>query len=156
MSKRELYLKWIKTHDDVFMDMVRIYLGLGLIGKAIYFMANPDYFTRLMTQAGDLWFAPAMTVHYVILAHLVGGLFLILGLLTRLAAAIQVPILVGAVFYVYMPKMVSPGPRQDLEFSALVLFLLIVIMIRGAGRFSLDHYISRKSMMHPMSPRVMP
>jgi len=33
-------------------------------------------------------------------------------------------------------------PRQNLEFSALVLFLMLLILIFGPGRLSLDHYLS--------------
>ena len=97
-----------------------------------------------MNDVGELWFAPAIVIHYVILAHLCGGLCLGLGLLTRITALIQIPALMGAVFIVHLPKMNAIGPRESLEFSALVLFLLVLIVVRGAGRFSVDYYLSQK------------
>ncbi len=136
---------WIKTHGDIALDFVRIYLGIGLIIKAIYFMGHNDYLLQLMDTNGSLWFAPALMQHYLILAHLCGGICLLLGLFTRFAAVIQIPILFSALFYVHMPKMVaSMEARQNVEFDGLVLFLLILISIYGAGRLSLDYWLGKK------------
>ena len=137
-------MKWIETHADRLIDLIRIYLGIGLFIKAIYFMTHTEEAVRMVAQAGDLWFAPAAMIHYVILAHLMGGLFLALGLLTRIAAAVQLPILLYAVFYLHLPKMLAIGPRQNLEFSALVLFLLSMIFLYGSGRWSFDYYIFKR------------
>jgi len=77
-------------------------------------------------------------LHGVMLAHFVGGLLLTIGFLTRIAALVQVPILAGAVFFVHRQDgLFALG--QSLEFSALVLFLLVIIAINGAGKLSLDY-----------------
>jgi len=135
---------WVESHSDVIWDLVRIYLGIGLFLKAIFYLTHRDYLLQLMDNLGTSWFAPAAIAHYVILAHLFGGLLLALGLLTRVAALVQIPVLLAAVFYIYLPKMMFLEPRQNLEFSALVLFLLLLFAAFGAGRWSLDHYLSRK------------
>jgi putative oxidoreductase len=60
------------------------------------------------------------------------------GFLTRVAAIVQIPILFGAVFVIHRPDgLFALG--QSLEFSALVLLLLVVFAIAGSGRLSLDH-----------------
>ena len=100
---------------------------------------------KLVQDAGDLFIAPATIAHYVIPVHIVGGALLAAGLLTRIAALAQLPILIGAMFWVYLPKMVAVEPRQNLEFSALVLFLMILILIFGAGRWSMDHFLARRT-----------
>src|SRR5437773_1522565 len=135
---------WVETHSDIIWDLVRIYLGIGLFLKAIFYLTHRDYLLQLMDSMGTGWFAPAIMAHYVILAHLFGGLLMTLGLLTRVAALVQIPVLLAAVFYVYLPKMMFLEPRQSLEFSALVLFLLLLTAAFGAGRWSLDRYLSRK------------
>jgi len=135
---------WVETHSDIIWDLVRIYLGIGLFLKAIFYLTHRDYLLQLMDGMGTSWFAPAIMAHYVILAHLFGGLLMALGLITRVAALVQIPILLAAVFYVYLPKMMFLEPRQSLEFSALVLFLLLLTAAFGAGRWSLDHHLSRK------------
>jgi putative oxidoreductase len=135
---------WVESHTDIVWDLVRIYLGVGLFLKAIFYLMHPDYLVQLMDSMGTSWIAPAMMAHYVILAHLFGGLLMTLGLLTRIAALVQIPILLSAVFYIYLPKMMFLEPRQNLEFSALVLFLLLLTAGFGAGRWSLDYYLSRR------------
>lgn len=128
----------LNAHPEGFLCFVRIYLGIGLLAKAIFFMSNTDYFMNLISDSGQHWFAPVMVAHYVILAHFVGGLLLALGFMTRWAAAFQVPALIGAVFYVHMPKFFAMEARQNFEFSALVLFLLCLFTVYGGGRWSLD------------------
>jgi putative oxidoreductase len=136
---------WIKTHGDLALDMVRIYLGIGLMAKAVYFIYHMDYLLNLTESAGSFWFAPAFLVHYVIMAHLVGGFMLAVGLITRGAAVVQLPVLAAALFYVHLPKILSSvEARQDAEFAGLVLFLLCLITFYGAGRFSLDYAMGRK------------
>ena len=64
---------WIKTHGDLALDMVRIYLGIGLMVKAVYFMTHSEYLLQLMPVSGSAWLAPAMLAHYIILAHSSAG-----------------------------------------------------------------------------------
>jgi putative oxidoreductase len=136
---------WIKTHGDIALDLVRIYLGLGLMIKAVYFMNHTDYLLHYMDTMGSMWFLPALMVQYVVLAHLFGGLCLTVGLITRGAALIQLPILLVAMFAVHLPHIItSVEARQSLEFAGLVFFLLFLISIYGAGRWSLDYLLGRK------------
>ena len=136
---------WLHTHPDVMMDLVRIYLGVALFFKGIYFMANREALLQILEKAGSWSIAPTFIAHYVVPVHLFGGLLLALGLLTRFAAAAQLPILIGAVFYVHLPEMTLMGvePRQNLELSALVLFLTCLVFLHGSGRFSVDHLITK-------------
>lgn len=136
---------WIKVHGDLFIDLVRIYLGLGLFMKGLYFASHTDALETLMEQSGSLWFASATVAHFVILAHLAGGFFLAIGLVTRAAALVQIPVLAVAAFYVHLPKAFRAiESRQNFEFTTLILFLLVLISIYGAGRWSVDYLLARK------------
>jgi putative oxidoreductase len=144
MGKIERCKLWLRAHEDLFRDLVRIYLGAGLFVKAIYLMGHRDFLMQTISDSGSSWVAPAAMAQYVIVAHLVGGVLLMIGLATRIAAFAQLPILLGAVFYVYMPRMATVEPRQYFEFTALVAFLLFWLGVFGAGRWSVDYLISRK------------
>jgi putative oxidoreductase len=135
----------METHEDLFLALVRIYLGTGLFVKAVFLMSNRDYLVNLVDGLDNLWFAPAAIAHYIVPAHMAGGILLALGLFTRIAVLFQIPILIGAVFYLYMPQMTLLEPRQNLEFSGLVLFLLVLFGIFGPGRYSVDHILSRST-----------
>jgi len=136
--------RWLESRMDIVIDLVRIYVGVGLFVKGLYFLMHQEELKRLLEGADNLAFAQGAVAHYVIPVHLVGGLLLTIGLLTRLAALAQIPILIGAVFYVWLPHALVIEQRQNLEFSALVLFLLALIVVYGAGRFSVDYLLTRK------------
>ena len=139
---------WIKTHGDLALDMVRIYLGIGLMIKAVYFMTHAEYLAQILDNGSSLWFAPAILIHYIVLAHFCGGFCLALGMFTRTAALVQLPVLISALFYVHLPQMVaSVDARQSAEFAGLVLFLLVLLSVYGAGRWSVDYAWAKKQ--HP-------
>ena len=143
--------RWIESHMDIVIDLVRMYLGIGLFVKGIYFLMHQEELTKLLKGTDNMAFGLGAVAHYVIPIHLVGGLLLAVGLLTRLAALVQMPILIGAIIYVWLPEMPFFEQRQNLEFSALVLFLLTLIFVYGAGRFSLDYLITRKESRQPQA-----
>jgi len=121
------------------LDLIRCYLGIGLFVRGALFIAHPDVLFSYMERS-NRWFVPLALSHYVVMAHLCGGVLLALGLLTRWSAAAQIPPLLGAVFYVhYGEGLLSAG--QSLEFAGLVLFLLLVFTVTGAGAWSLDHVL---------------
>lgn len=136
------FIAWADAHRDDCFDVIRIYLGLALFARGLLLITNTPttFVVDLMQRAGQSWITSGILLHYVTLAHLIGGALLIVGLLTRVAAWVQVPILVGAVFVIHRPDgLFALG--QSLELSALVLFLLVVIGFAGAGRLSLDHVV---------------
>lgn len=144
MNKVTQFKQWISAHPDLFLDLVRIYVGTGLFVKAIHLMNHREHLLNVIEQAGPMMIAPVALAHYVLAAHLAGGVFLALGLITRVAALVNIPVLIGAVFYVYMPQVMAIEPRQHLEFSALVLFLLVLLAVYGGGRVSVDHALDRR------------
>ena len=134
------FLAWADAHRDTWFDCVRIYLGLGLLARGLLLITNTStgYVVDLMQRSGQSWLTNGILLHYVMLAHFVGGALLTIGFLTRIAALAQIPILFGAVFFIHRQDgLFALG--QSLEFSALVLFLLCVFAVSGAGRLSLDY-----------------
>ncbi|RYZ99346.1 MAG: DoxX family protein, partial [Sphingobacteriaceae bacterium] len=79
----------------------------------------------------------------VALAHIVGGFLIAIGLLTRLAVVIQMPILFGAVFFVNLTKNFSFF-NSELWLSIIVFMLLVLFWIVGSGPYSVDNMIKGK------------
>ncbi|HEY0969074.1 MAG TPA: DoxX family protein [Opitutaceae bacterium] len=135
-------IAWAESRRELWLDCVRIYIGLALFARGLLLVTNTStgFFVNLLERSGQSWLFTGTVLHYVTLAHFIGGLMLTVGFLTRIAAAIQIPILVGAVFFVHRQDgLFALG--QSLELSALVLFLLGVITVSGAGRLSMDHVV---------------
>jgi uncharacterized membrane protein YphA (DoxX/SURF4 family) len=74
--------------------------------------------------------------HYIVFAHLVGGFLLCLGILTRFACIIQIPVLIGAIIFINSDSGIF-RPFSELTLSILVLALLILFLIVGNGPWSL-------------------
>lgn len=133
---------WAESRHELWLDCVRIYLGIGLFvrGLILVFNVKTDLFNDLLARSEQTWLMSAAVLHYAALAHFVGGAMLALGFLTRIAALVQMPLLFGAVFLVHRGEGLM-AVTQSLEFAALVLFLLCVFLVNGAGRLSLDHAV---------------
>jgi len=141
MQKHD-FIAWAESRRELWLDCVRLYLGLGLFARGLLLITNTStgYFVDMLQRSGHNWLMTGMMLHYVMLAHFVGGALLAVGFLTRIAALVQIPILAGAVFIVHRSDgLFAMG--QSLEFSALVLFLLVVFLVSGAGPFSVDHAV---------------
>jgi uncharacterized membrane protein YphA (DoxX/SURF4 family) len=143
MNKWQQLIARAESHRELWLDLVRIYLGLGLFARGLLLISNTPfngYFIDLLQRANQPWLLNGLLLHYVILAHFVGGAMLTVGFLTRFAALMQIPVLAGAVFIVHRQDgLFAMG--QSLELSALVLFLLTIFCVSGAGRLSLDHAV---------------
>lgn len=139
MEKLRQFINWAEAHPKVWLDCVRIYLGLGLFIRGVFIITNTraEFILDLLKRMDFPWLVTVGVLHYISLAHLVGGLMLTVGLLTRIGAWVQIPILAGALFVHRSEGLMSGG--QGLEFAGLVLFLLVTFAISGAGPLSVDN-----------------
>jgi uncharacterized membrane protein YphA (DoxX/SURF4 family) len=152
MSHYRTIVDWITEHRAVALDLVRIYLGIGLFIRGVLF-AYESQGVGVLVDLSEFSFASAALAHYVTFAHLVGGLMLAAGLLTRLAALVQLPILAGAVFLVHLNQGLLTA-NQSLEFSALVLFLLAVVFVFGPGEWSADRHVFERESEQDEEPEI--
>ncbi|MEX2382812.1 MAG: DoxX family protein [Opitutales bacterium] len=137
MKKLHAIIRVLEDNRDMFFELVRIYLGVALFVRGMVFFTYEGDATFIDLVAANGWLSHAFLAHYIIIAHLAGGLLLAVGLLTRLAALIQIPILFVAVFFVHFDEgLFAAG--QNLELAALVLFLLVLVFLHGARRLSVD------------------
>ncbi len=127
---------WGDRHHPRWMDFVRIALGIFLIYKGIDFLRNMGDLITLMsikTSFGE--FSYILIGHLVVFAHIMGGIFIALGVLTRFACLMQIPILLGAVFLINRPGGMAE-PYSELLISLVVLILLFYFLIAGNGPLS--------------------
>jgi len=135
---------WGDHHHPKWLDIIRIGLGIFLCYKGIEFLGNMSIMLNLLTNKLSFGsFTVVMLSNYIAFAHLLGGFLLVLGLLTRFACLIQIPILLGAIFFIN-----SSGdmlkPFSELSLSILVLLLLIYFLIAGNGPWSFDKMAAKE------------
>jgi len=130
--------KWSTTHHPRWLVFLRVILGICLILKGISFMSDTVHLESLLAETSITnlsgWIAIVITW-----LHLLGGFFIIVGLFTRITTLLLIPILLGAVLLVNLPKGIF-APGSEFGFSLAVLILLIVFFIEGGGPLSLDNY----------------
>jgi putative oxidoreductase len=130
---------WSASHNPRWLVIIRVGLGVALFVKGISFMLNAVTIDQLiggtmLTKEVD-WLPLIITW-----AHLLGGFLIIIGLLTRWAALLQIPILIGAIFFV-VSKEKMLGPGSELLFAIVILLLLLFFLVEGGGPISVDNYI---------------
>jgi putative oxidoreductase len=133
---------WGDTHHPKILDLVRIALGVFLLLKGIVFMENTAYLKNIIDSQDVIDLSPIVLiilVYYVTFAHMVGGILIALGILTRLASIIQIPIVLGAVFL----TSIFQEPINTMAWPSITaLILLVLFTILGSGPISLDKYLS--------------
>jgi uncharacterized membrane protein YphA (DoxX/SURF4 family) len=132
---------WADTHHPVWVDFLRFALGIYIFVKGFMFIQDTEALQTIMRNSQFQWVSFGMA-HYVAFAHLVGGLFIAMGLVTRIAILFQLPILIGAVFFIN-PQRGFYSQNTELWSSIIVLLLLIFFLIWGSGRLSVDHLIRK-------------
>ena len=127
---------WGDRHHPRWMDIVRISLGIFLCYKGVDFIGHmSDLVSVMYANTSTAPFFYILAGHYAAAAHILGGIFLILGVMTRLACLIQIPVLLGAVFFLSTNKEML-RPYSELFLTILVLLLLIYFLIAGNGPWS--------------------
>ncbi|HUB61878.1 MAG TPA: DoxX family membrane protein [Puia sp.] len=125
---------WGDTHHPQWLDAVRILLGVFLCYKGVDFLTNMGTMLDLITNKMSFGsFSTMLMSNYIAFAHILGGILLILGVLTRFACLIQIPILIGAIFI----RTDMYRPFSAVLLPIIVLLLLIYFLIIGNGKWQL-------------------
>ncbi len=127
------------------MDALRIYLGIALVVKGVYFIMNMAELESSL--GGDLGESQNLIAWAVVFAHVVGGASLAIGFATRAAAAVNALILFGAAIVALLGA--GDGgllvANVDFQFTFFVFFCLVLLVWRGAGPLSLDHLVNSEA-----------
>ena len=141
--------------------VLRIVLGLVLVmhGYLAYAVLGPRGAAGYLVRMGF----PAPTLlplaWYLIVVHLVGGALIIVGLWTRTAALLNIPIMASATALLHWPEGFfmravvadTAGGKATTfgyELSLLVLACTVAVALIGAGPFSIDRARSAPGRRH--------
>ncbi|GAB3818222.1 DoxX family protein [Pontibacter rugosus] len=130
------------ANNPVWMDGLRIILGIFLFIKGIMFLEHTSDVFYLFSQSQDVISLKKASM-ITSLVHIIGGLMIASGSLTRLAILCQMPVVLGAVLIVN-PQQGLHIENTELWLSILVLGLLLFFMIVGPGRYSVDNKLLRQ------------
>lgn len=128
---------------DLALLVARIGLGIVLLTHGIDklragFGATADGFDAMGIPL------PAAAAAFALVAEIGGGALLVLGLLTPLAGILVIAQMAGAFWFAHRGTEVLTA-NGGWELVGLIAFLALVIGATGAGRFSLDALIGRRT-----------
>ncbi|MBC8368178.1 MFS transporter [bacterium] len=125
------------------MDALRIYLGVALVIKGVYFIMNMSEVESSLALGDNLGLGQTMIAWSVVFAHIIAGASLALGFITRAAAGANAIILVGAVVASLTGGSDGGvlGSNLNFQFTLFTLFSLLLLVWRGSGPFSVDHLL---------------
>ena len=136
---------WSGKNIPHWVVTVRVVLGVCLIYKGYDFLQHKDqldtFFAETNMIKNFIWMIKLLPW-----IHIIGGLMILVGLLTRFMCLIQIPIVLGAVVFVNVRSGLdegASGAESELPFSFLILVLVIVFVIEGGGYLSLDNFIRK-------------
>ena len=116
--------------------LLRLILGIVYIMHAYLALVKlgPAGMIAYQTRVGILF--PEIATWYLILAHGLGGIFLVLGIFTRWAALANVPAMLGAIVFVHGNKgfWVTDG---GYEYVLVLLVASVALALTGGGALSL-------------------
>lgn len=135
-----------QTSPNKFIGAIRIMLGVIFIMTGVMKLTMADYGTAWSIQlieaeipfyTFNYWFVPVF--------ELILGLFLLLSHYSRVSSLLVLPVMLVAI-YVHL-TVTNPGafPSQPQEpyMPIAVLFMALLIVIKGGGGWSIDTYKKR-------------
>jgi putative oxidoreductase len=147
-----VFHKVIGTRNEAHLAVLRLVLGVIFFAhgaqKALGWFGGAG-FTNTMGFFTEGMHIPAAFAFLAIMAEFLGGLGLILGFLTRIAAFGVFVNMIVAILIVHSPNgffMNWSGAQkgEGIEYHLLVLAITVVLMLRGAGAWSVDRILTQR------------
>lgn len=119
--------------------LARLVAGVPLLGVGLAHVFSPEAPMRPLVEAAGIPFA-AVVAPVSVALEIVAGIALLLGLWSRVGAAIAIPVMLGAI-YSHLAIGVWPNGPENEPPMALPIAVAVAsayVLWRGAGRWSLD------------------
>jgi putative oxidoreductase len=145
-----MFKKLISTSNDVTLTILRLVLGVVFFAHGAQKLLGwfGGYGLTATVGAFTHMGMPAPIVYLIIATEFFGGLGLILGFLTRIPALGIGCLMVGAIFLVHLPNgffmnWANNQKGEGIEYHLMAIAMAAVLLLRGAGAFSVDRALSR-------------
>ncbi|MFZ0452296.1 MAG: DoxX family protein [Ignavibacteriaceae bacterium] len=134
---------WADRHHPKWIDILRVVLGIIFIIKGIALIEHREEVIMMMEKSNIDLFTFSLSSQYVIAFDLAGGLFIAIGLLTRLIVFFQLPVVILSIIFIdYHQNLFALN--SELGYLILILALVIFFLFYGSGHVSVDNYISKR------------
>ena len=149
-TEETMFKKLISTSNDVALTILRLVLGVVFFAHGAQKLLGwfGGYGLTATVGAFTHMGMPAPIVYLIIATEFFGGLGLILGFLTRIPALGIGCLMVGAIFLVHMPNgffmnWANNQKGEGIEYHLMAIAMAAVLLLRGAGAFSVDRALTK-------------
>ncbi|MCK6543224.1 DoxX family protein [bacterium] len=147
-----MFKKMIETSDDLALTVLRIVSGSVILMHGLQKLLGwfGGHGVTATMQAFEAWFGmPYVVTLLVILSDSLGAICLIAGAATRFMAASILSVMIGAILLVhgrwgFYMNWYSEKRGEGFEFHLLVIVIMIVLIMRGGGLWSVDRWLMKK------------
>ncbi|WP_430400573.1 DoxX family protein [Flavobacterium sp.] len=127
--------KWANAHTNFAVDTLRVIFGVFLFLKGVSFITEKQYLNEILSNFVGFG-SEMLLIHYIALAHIVGGVMIVIGFLTRWSIWVQLPIIICA----FIINFIGDFNTQNLIQSSIALILCFSFLLYGSGKHSADYY----------------
>jgi putative oxidoreductase len=124
------------TNKGNWLIILRVGLGLSLFFRGISFLRSSILIDQLLAQTFFLKQFGWLSIPIACI-HLFCGLLILIGLFTRWAVLLQIPVLIGGLIVTNIQKGVFAFD-PEVGFGFIILLLLLFFFIEGGGPLSFD------------------
>lgn len=146
---------WLfRTRNDLTLTVARLMLSLVFLGhgtqKMFGWFGGLGYARTLEVFQDTMGIPPVLTTMAMV-AEVFGGLGLLFGLLTRLAACGVLVVMIVAplangLYVRFFMNWTGRNPGEGFEYHLLAIALILVVLVHGAGALSVDRYLSSRAL----------
>lgn len=135
--------------------VLRVIVGVVMAGHGWQKLSNgPENLADSLLTAEGIP-APLLVAWLMTIAELVGGVFLVVGFLTRLSTLPILVVLIGAILLVKLEVgFLSSAEGTGAEFDLVLIAGLIGVLLLGPGRPSLDHLLGIEKEPSSLTPAM--
>jgi uncharacterized membrane protein YphA (DoxX/SURF4 family) len=133
---------WTDSHNPKWLALFRVALGAILLLRGVAFLNNLPELEKMIIE-NNLSEYKNVLKNFLPWIHIAGGFLIIIGIFTRFAAFIQIPVLLGALLFITSKNSIF-STETNLSFSILILLMLTLFVVEGSGSLSLAGYFKEE------------
>ena len=133
-SERSSVIKESTLPKKIAVLLFRVILGGALFIKGVDFVRNKVVLKQVISETDylDKFSFLEVAIPWI---HILGGLFIAIGLYTRIVIFVQIPIVIGAIFVLLNTKNTS-YQSPEMIFAVIIFIMLLIYLKFGDGFYS--------------------
>jgi putative oxidoreductase len=141
-SERSSVIRKSTWPKKIAVLLLRVILGGALFIKGVDFVRNKVVLKQVISETDYIYKFSFLEV-VIPWIHLLGGVFIAIGIYTRIVIYIQIPLVVGAIIVLLNTKNTS-FQSPEIIFAVIILIMLLIYLKFGDGFYSWRNLIQKE------------